>query len=77
MLVVMVEPVLHDHLVNNVSANNTSPPEELFTVAVELLVGHDTTTALTFHVDHLLSPEMRKQFKHCRSIFAKKGVESK
>jgi hypothetical protein len=51
----MVEPVLHDHIVNNVSASNTSPPEELLTVAVELFVGHDTATTFTLHFSHLLS----------------------
>ena len=71
----MVEPVLHDHLVNNVSANNTSPPEKLLTVAVELFVGHDTATPLTLHFSYLLPHGISEPFSHCRSIFAKRERE--
>ena len=56
---IMVKPVLHDHFVYNVSANNTSPPEKLFAVAVELFVRHNTAATLTFHVEHLLPYHMR------------------
>jgi len=46
--------VLQDDTVNDLPAKNASPSEKIFGLAVEFLVSHRTSAAVTFHFCHLL-----------------------
>ena len=42
-------PILYDHVVNNLSAEDTSPPPKTFLVTEKLFMGHGSTTAIAIH----------------------------
>jgi len=46
--------ILEDDGVNNLTAENTSPPEKFFTVPIEFFVVHNPTAFVTFHFFSLL-----------------------
>jgi hypothetical protein len=49
-----VFPVFHDHRVDDLPTNDTTPAEKLFTVAIEFFVCHHSATPLACHGAHLL-----------------------
>ena len=46
--------VFKDYGINDLSADDASPPEEIFGVAVKLLIGHSATAPVAFHSVTLL-----------------------
>ena len=55
----LTEPILKNNLVNNIPADDTSPPKKHFGCAVEFFQHHYTTASLTFH----LNPPKNFNFK--------------
>jgi hypothetical protein len=45
--------ILENHLVNNLSAVDASPTEEMFVRAIKFFKSHDTVTMGTFHLSLL------------------------
>ena len=54
--------VLQNHLIHNLSAEDTSPPEEIVRTIIELFVGHQPSATATFHVPSLLSVHLLSAF---------------
>jgi hypothetical protein len=46
----LFESILHDHLINDLAAENASPSEKFFTNAVEFFEDHGSTTTMTLHI---------------------------
>jgi len=42
-------PVLHNHLIDNLPANNTFPSPKVLIKAVKFIIDHDTTATKTLH----------------------------
>jgi hypothetical protein len=42
-------PILQDHLVNDVSTNNASPPEKFSIFTIEFFINHGTIASVAFH----------------------------
>jgi len=42
-------PILYNHVVNNLSAEDTSPPPKSLLVTEELLISHGVSTAIALH----------------------------
>jgi len=45
----LFEPILQDHLVNDLTAKNASPPEKFLTNAIEFFEYHCSTAPITLH----------------------------
>jgi len=45
----MLESILQDHLVNDLSTKDASPSEKFFTYTIEFFEDHDPTTTMTLH----------------------------
>jgi hypothetical protein len=50
----LIEPIFQDHLIDNLSAKDTAPPEKLFAVTIKFLVDHFSAASMTFHINFLL-----------------------
>ena len=46
--------VFKDYGVDDLSAENASPPEEILGIPVKLLIGHNPAAPVAFHTFHLL-----------------------
>jgi len=64
----LFESILHDHLVDNLSTENASPSEKLFTYTVEFFEDHGSTTTIALHNN---KPPILKLFK-LKAIFIPK-----
>jgi hypothetical protein len=45
----LVDSIFQNHLVNDLTADDTSPPKKLFLKPIELLKDHMSTTSRTLH----------------------------
>jgi hypothetical protein len=45
------ESVLQDYRVNDLSANNASPPQKIFSLTIEFFISHNSTASIAFHGD--------------------------
>jgi hypothetical protein len=45
----LIESILQDHLVNDLSTEDASPSEKLFTNTIEFFEDHGSPTTMTFH----------------------------
>lgn len=43
------QPVLQDHLINDLSAKDAPPPEEFITDAIEFFKNHGSTATMALH----------------------------
>jgi hypothetical protein len=50
--------VLKDYGINDLSADDASPPEEIFGIPVKLFVGHSPAALVTFHSAGLLNQKL-------------------
>jgi hypothetical protein len=46
--------VLKDYGINDLSADDAPPPEEVLGIPVKLFIGHNPAAPVTFHSVHLL-----------------------
>jgi hypothetical protein len=51
----VLEAVFQNDLINNLSANNTSPSEEMLTITVKFFINHDSLTPMASHDTLLLA----------------------
>jgi hypothetical protein len=49
------KPIFQNDLINNLSANNASPSEEMLTITVKFLINHYSLTSMTSHDTLLLA----------------------
>jgi hypothetical protein len=45
----LFQPILKDHLINDLSTKDTSPSEKFFADTIKFFVNHITTTSMAFH----------------------------
>jgi hypothetical protein len=57
--------VFKDYGVDDLSAENASPPEEILSVPVKLLIGHNPTAPVAFHSIDLLKQNCLWLSKFC------------
>jgi hypothetical protein len=53
MSALLVLAILQDHLINDLPAKDAPPSKKFFTYTVELLIDHDTTASMAFHISLL------------------------
>jgi hypothetical protein len=51
----LTHPVLKDHRIDNLSAEDASPPGKLLAVTIKLLKDHHAAASMTLHLSSLLS----------------------
>jgi hypothetical protein len=58
--------ILRNHLINNLSTENASPPVKLFLFPIEFLINHFPTAAMTFHTVTPVTPFLLDPFGGAR-----------
>jgi len=48
-LAFLLESILHDHLINDLAAENASPPEEFLAYAIKFFEDHYSATTMALH----------------------------
>jgi hypothetical protein len=60
--------VLKDYGINDLSADDAPPPEEILGIPVKLLIGHNPAAFVAFHSVHLLQQTYLLCSKFCTIV---------
>jgi hypothetical protein len=60
--------VLKDYGINDLSATDAPPPEEILSIPVKLLIGHSPAAPVAFHIANLLQQTYLLNSKFCTRL---------